>query len=264
LEAGAPPEHVSPVPLPSARESVSHDGVYQAAIQCIAGSPPCVQSQIMVTDTHPGGATIVMTSSDELSALTWSPTDKALYFGRCQSLNKTGECLKSQIYVVEPPWTRPRGLFTLAGAPVVMAVGPGEVLIAAGSTTGKVMVWNMQTGQAILFPDSHADAVSAIGFSADGASVASGSKDKTVMVWDLVNAVRVGDAFRGHYAAVTRVEFGPGLQGLTSTDVEGEQLHWSLSADEAARKICQRIGRDLNAEERKQFAVGVPYTDVCP
>ena len=50
---------------------------------------------------------------------------------------------------------------------------------------GKVILWNVETGQAILVLKEHKDwvSVNSVVFSQDGAILISGSEDETAIVW---------------------------------------------------------------------------------
>ena len=55
----------------------------------------------------------------------------------------------------------------------------------------------MATGRALRAFEGHTDWVTSVAFSADGTTLASGSDDKTVRLWDVATARALG-AFVGH------------------------------------------------------------------
>jgi WD40 repeat protein len=57
--------------------------------------------------------------------------------------------------------------------------------IASGGEDGKVKVWDSRSGELVRTLHGHTGIVSSLAFSPDGKRLYSGSRDKTVKVWDL-------------------------------------------------------------------------------
>ncbi|KEP48259.1 vegetative incompatibility protein HET-E-1 [Rhizoctonia solani 123E] len=66
----------------------------------------------------------------------------------------------------------------------------------------------------------HTDAVVSLEFSADGTRLVTGSRDRTVRVWDLNKTQPVCIPFRGHGAAVTSVDMSPNYSHVVSCSVD--------------------------------------------
>ena len=61
----------------------------------------------------------------------------------------------------------------------------GKTLASSGSSDGTIQLWNADTGTHFKTLKGHTDTVRSISFSPDGKSLVSGSKDKTLRLWDI-------------------------------------------------------------------------------
>jgi serine/threonine protein kinase len=99
----------------------------------------------------------------------------------------------------------------LAGHNLV-AVSPDGRVIAAGSSSGTVKLWNAKSGTFQAQMNGHSESISSIAFSSDGRLLASGSFDHTVRLWD----VQSGESkfkIAAHQNKVSAVAFSP--KGIT-------------------------------------------------
>ena len=58
-------------------------------------------------------------------------------------------------------------------------------LLAAGSASGSIQLWDVPTGRGVAVLNGHSGSVNSVCFSPDGATLASGSSDNTIKLWDL-------------------------------------------------------------------------------
>ena len=79
----------------------------------------------------------------------------------------------------------------------------------------------------------HADAVYSVAFSADGAWLASGSRDNTVRLWSVAVPAAEPVVLRGHEAAVLSVAFSADEAWLASGSLDSTVRLWSVAAPAA-------------------------------
>lgn len=71
-----------------------------------------------------------------------------------------------------------------------MAFSPDGKLLASADKNQAVQLWEIATGKELRRLKGHFGTISALGFSRDGSRLYSGSEDSTVLVWDLVKALK--------------------------------------------------------------------------
>ncbi len=111
--------------------------------------------------------------------------------------------------------------------------------IAIGWDDGKIQLWDPKTGKALSTLDGHAmpadmsddKRVLALAFSPDGTRLASGSKDKTVRLWDLTNADD-GITLQKHTGWTNVLAFSPDGKMLASGSVDKTVLLWDTATGE--------------------------------
>ena len=128
-----------------------------------------------------------------------------------------------------------------------------------GATT--ILLWDVASGQVKKTLKGHTDWVNSVAFSPDGAILASGSYDGTILLWDVLNilyppadiSVPLGFAVE-QWAwlepvaidLITNREYGTGIMGATIRDVasdDGEVLLWRYSA--GGEELVARIPAEL-------------------
>jgi len=74
---------------------------------------------------------------------------------------------------------------------------PGGKVVASGSLDGAIRLWDLATGETILTLLSHEEGVESVAFSPDGKLLGSGSRERTIKLWDVDPAhnpeLRVGE-----------------------------------------------------------------------
>jgi len=114
----------------------------------------------------------------------------------------------------------------------------------------------------------HASAVSSVVFSPDGHTLASGSADATVRLWnvaDPAHPVSLGSPLTGHTSAVYSVVFSPDGHTLATGSSDHTARLWEMNVDRAIQRICATTRNTLTPATWKQnVSPDLPYRPPCP
>ena len=112
----------------------------------------------------------------------------------------------------------------------------------------------------------HAGAVVSVAFSRDGKTLASGSADGTIRLWDLPTGRWIGSPLRGGTAAVVSVAFSRDGKTLASGSADGTIRLWGVAkVADPAPYLCASAGRSLTRREwAKYLPQGPAYRRICP
>jgi WD40 repeat protein len=84
--------------------------------------------------------------------------------------------------------------------------------------------------QLIRFLTEHKNAVRSVAFSPDGKTLASGSPDGTIILWDVASRKPIGEPFSGHMDWVTSVAFSPDGKTLASGSWDHTIHLWDVAS----------------------------------
>ncbi|HVU66891.1 MAG TPA: helix-turn-helix domain-containing protein [Ktedonobacteraceae bacterium] len=110
-----------------------------------------------------------------------------------------------------------------------VACHPQGQVIAAGTTSGEIWIYNASTYALLMIFRGHSDGVWSLAFSPDGSRLASSSDDHTVCLWDTAS----GDCLnllRGHSARVRAVAFSANGQLLASGSDDQTIRLWDVAS----------------------------------
>jgi WD40 repeat protein len=119
-----------------------------------------------------------------------------------------------------------------------VAFSPVGMTLASGSDDGTILLWNGATGESLgKLLVKHTDpvlkidlssAVDSIAFSRDGKTLASGDRDKDVILWDVQTGKRIHTLSR-HSDAVWAVAFSPDGNTLASGSADRTIILWDTN-----------------------------------
>jgi WD40 repeat protein len=89
-----------------------------------------------------------------------------------------------------------------------------------------------------LILEGHQGAVMSVAFSPDGKTIASGSWDNTIRLWNL-DGMPIGQPFTGHEGYVMSVAFSP--DGKTIATVWGDRCRPPPSCKPVSRQTCEKF-----------------------
>ncbi|MCE0446636.1 WD40 repeat domain-containing protein [Streptomyces tricolor] len=124
----------------------------------------------------------------------------------------------------------------------------------------------MQDGASRATLTGHIDAVTALAFSPDGDTLATGSEDGALFLWDARTGKRRA-TFTGHIEGINSLAFSPDGVLLAAGGEDGTTRLWNADlpdAHELAGSICRRLHRDFTKAETAQYLRGQDVGPVCP
>ncbi len=131
-----------------------------------------------------------------------------------------------------------RTLFGHSGPIWGMAFSPDGITLASrsGTSQGKVEVWDAVTGRMIAaLGEQRCSPVRSLSISPDGKTLAIGSQDSTVLLWDLGTLTNF--ARLAHGSQVGAVSFSPDGTLLASADETGTVSLWSVRNEKMIREF---------------------------
>jgi WD40 repeat protein len=118
-----------------------------------------------------------------------------------------------------------------------------------------VRVWDAKTGMPIGKPlAGHEDVVFSVAFSPDDQRIVSGSRDKTLRIWNAKTGATIGTLI-GHEDAVISVAFSPDGQSIVSGSSDNRVRIWDISWQHLLQTACNQL--------RYHPSLNQPTTDVA-
>ena len=84
--------------------------------------------------------------------------------------------------------------------------------------------------------------MTSVAFSPDGGTLASASRDNTVILWDVKTRTPLGEPLAGHTDEVWGVAFSPDGGTLASASKDGTVILWDVKTHPAGRALAGHTG----------------------
>ncbi|MEU0413465.1 helix-turn-helix domain-containing protein [Streptomyces griseorubiginosus] len=145
--------------------------------------------------------------------------------------------------------------------------------VAVGDASGRVALWDgsLEHRLGVLpntFPDpvgnGAPEAVAALAFSPDGATLAVAGDSGTLQLWDTANRQPLGSGLTTPGEAITSLAFTKDGTSLYASSPHVPFQRYRVTASYAATWICTHTDSTLTAAEWRTYIPDAPYRDLCP
>jgi WD40 repeat protein len=120
-------------------------------------------------------------------------------------------------------------------------IRPGFDIIATGSPSRLVKLWNAQENSLVKSIKKHTDWITSLDISSDGILLATGDRNGGVMVWEADSGGEF-HTLRAHQAAITRAIFRHDSNLLGTSSEDGTIRMWEMNGGTEVKKIDAHPG----------------------
>lgn len=156
----------------------------------------------------------------------------------------------------------------------IMAFGPDGQFIASAGQYKQTILFDLinQKRQMIssiflhsLNPLPEDDvSIASLAFSPDGVTLASGSEDKTISLWDVKTRRAKIPPLKGHRGPVRTLAFSPDGKLLASGSEDATVRLWDVDIQSWLKWACHIANRNLIRKEWERYMGDRPYRKTCP
>ena len=126
-------------------------------------------------------------------------------------------------------------------AVTALAYSPDSSLIASGSFTNTIQVWDVRSAGLVREMSAAMGAVTRLAFSPDGQTIASASEDGHIRLWNVADGALLRD-LTGHNGAAWAVAFSPDGSLVASGGVDGSVRVWQVATGAIVTTLVGSVG----------------------
>ncbi|BDD01343.1 hypothetical protein [Persicobacter psychrovividus] len=186
----------------------------------------------------------------KINTLAMHPFKPVVYFG---NVNGHVKCLDLHSGQIED-------LFEIKTAAITLAIDPIGERLACGSEHGVVYLYNLQAKKLTSEFRGHKSRVNNLNFSPKSKYLASGSFDRTVRIWDLVNINDQPVILDDHKDWVWSISFSGDGRYLLAGCKDNLIRKWPIKIPDMAMELNRLLTRNLEEQEWQTYvADDIPY-----
>lgn len=121
-----------------------------------------------------------------------------------------------------------------------ITISPDGESVAITTTDETLTLYDIN-GRALKRFAAHTDGLLSVAFSNDGQRLVTGSRDTTIIVWDIASGELIR-RYEGHTDGVNSVTFAPGGQRIVSGSDDGTVIIWDVATGEILRRYDNHNG----------------------
>jgi hypothetical protein len=120
-------------------------------------------------------------------------------------------------------------------------IRPEFDIVATGSSSRMVKIWDSNTGDLIKSIKKHTDWVTSLDLSSDGVLLATGDRNGGIYVWEAATGGEF-HTLRAHQASITQLSFRNDSNILASSSEDGTIRFWEMNGGSEVKKIDAHPG----------------------
>jgi serine/threonine protein kinase/WD40 repeat protein len=220
---------------PTSRFALSPDGSTLAVARSVDGRAAI---ELVTLATNARAVATLDDAVEAVESLAWFPRGRLLVLG-CRCSDSAGPFNDvGQLDTLTNNFTRLA--LDLSGRVRDVAFAPALAddrrVIAACTSAGELVVWELENDAMLLYQSSQERALSSVCFGSDLELVFAGTEAGTLEVWEIESATR-RLVLRGHDRAIVHIEHDARRQQLVSASLDGTLRSWPTSSGDVVQTI---------------------------
>jgi len=215
-----------------------------------------VSSEVLsqAASVAPNFAGVLATDGDDVTTMLFSPDGASLFAGVGNKVYAWNVDQKKLVKNLSPS----------EGDIVALAMNRSNSLLAAGTSRGKIVIWDWPGGKQIKIIDAHSKGTGSLDFSPDGASIVSGGGDGVIKVWDVASARKITE-ISGHNDKITHVSFDLKGRTVVSASYDLTVKFWDIGSKREIRAFSESMDKlefATTNQDRSLIAIGARTIEI--